>query len=188
MFKSFCIRGPGREGIEGPLTQTLRLAEVPGRQRCVWSGSGACYCAAAGTRGFAQMWGHPQGYCGWNSSPDAAAPGCEANPWGRHSGCYLTSPDTPSCSVGCQKRRGSHEISSWTSQSCFSHSLPLSIEQVSFFIFFLSVAHVNAITLTELFSLKVSKTKKNCQRQVCTWRSHCPLLHWWGGCSEGTVL
>lgn len=92
-----------------------RERKIPERQRDVWNASGACYYGGAGTRGFAQTWGHPRGYCGWSSSPDVTAPDCEANPWGRHSGCYLTSPDIPDCSVGCQERRGSHEISSLTS-------------------------------------------------------------------------
>lgn len=85
---------------------------IPGRQSGGWNVSAACYCEEAGTQGFGQKLERLQGCYGWSSSPGVAALDCEADPWVRRSGCYLTSLDTPGCSVGCQGRRESHQISS----------------------------------------------------------------------------
>lgn len=84
----------------------------PERQLGGWYVSGACYCGEAGTQGFGQMSERLQGCCEWSSSPDVEALDCEADPWGQHSGCYLTSPGTPGWSIDCQKRRrGNNQIS-----------------------------------------------------------------------------
>lgn len=85
----------------------LKLNTVPGRQLGGWNVSGACYCGGAGTPGFGQTSVRLQGCCEWSSSPDESAPDCEADSWGRCSGCCLTSPSTPGYSAGCQEGRKS---------------------------------------------------------------------------------